>query len=556
MSFLTQPVVALFASIAIGYLIGRLRIGPVRIGGVCGTLFVALAIGQLGVTLDQDLKDTAFALFIFALGFAAGPQFFASVRTGWLYGIFSLIEVLTVLGLLAVAVLFWGFDPGTTAGLFAGSATESAVLGTAAEAMEGLGLPAETVATLQGNMATAYSITYLFGLVSIVVFTTQVAPLLLRINLKESAKALAKTMGAEDADEHYEEGLPSLVGRAFRAGPAARSTVGDFERTHRSFITVEKVMRGDQLLDASPEMLIEPDDVVLLIGRRSAMIAARAHLGAEVPVQEDATVAVMSRDVVLLNRAIFGLSIVQLRDLANAQAQRGVFISAIRRLNHKIPILPGTTLAEGDIITLYGSEHAIVEAAEKIGRLLPATEATDYVFLGLGIVAGLLIGGLGLHVGSFFLSLGTGGGALVAGLVFGWLHTHYPQRGAIPVPAAEFMKEFGLATFIAAVGLSTGPDAINLILQFGLILPVLGIVVSVVPGLVSLLVGTVFLKIEAPILLGAIAGQHCSTPAITALVQQSESSIPVTGYTVTYAISNVILPLMGPVVVGMAVALG
>ena len=83
MSFIAQPVVALFVSLALGHLIGKIRIGSVEIGGVCGTLFVALAIGQLGVTISPDLKNVAFALFIFALGFTAGPQFFNNIRGGW-----------------------------------------------------------------------------------------------------------------------------------------------------------------------------------------------------------------------------------------------------------------------------------------------------------------------------------------------------------------------------------------------------------------------------------------------------------------------------------------
>ena len=133
---------------------------------------------------------------------------------------------------------------------------------------------------------------------------------------------------------------------------------------------------------------------------------------------------------------------------------------------------------------------------------------------------------------------------------------HRPQYGAIPNDAAAFMKDFGLATFIAAVGLSVGPDAFALLRQYGLVLPVLSVLVSAVPAAASLFIGHRILKIEAPILLGAIAGQHCSTPTISALVSLAGNSTPVIGYTVTYAISNVLLPLMGPVVVGMVGLIG
>ncbi|MGO4714285.1 aspartate-alanine antiporter [Bradyrhizobium sp. 2TAF24] len=553
-SFLTQPVVALFVSVSLGHGLGLLRAGPIQLGGVCGTLFVALALGQLGVTIANDLKDTAFALFIFALGFTAGPQFFANIRSGWRYGIFSVIEVATVLLLLAAAVVVLRFDPGTTAGLFAGSATESAVLGTAAEALSRLALPPHEIVRMQANLATSYGVTYLFGLVGIVVFTTQIAPLLLGIDLKAAAHKLAHELGADDNDD-YEPGLPNIVGRAFRAGPVAGTTVGDFERSRHNAVTIERIKRGKDILDTTVGMMIAPDDILFLIGRRNSMIAVQDRLGDEVPVPAGTNVPITSRDIVLVRRDVFGLSIRELHRAAGIERNRGVFISAIRRLDRSVPVLPGTRLEQGDILTLYGTEAAIERAIKELGHPLPPTDKTDFIFLGAGIVVGIFLGGLSLKVGALDLTLGTGGGALIAGLAFGWLHMHAPRHGALPTAAAEFLKDFGLATFIAAVGLSAGPDAITLIAQYGIVLPILGLLVSVIPAAVSLLVGARLLRIEAPILLGAIAGQHCSTPTITALVSQSESTMPVVGYTVTYAISNVLLPLMGPVVVGLAASL-
>ncbi|MBR1221665.1 aspartate-alanine antiporter [Bradyrhizobium sp. U87765 SZCCT0131] len=553
-SFLTQPVVALFVCVCLGHGLGLLRVGPIQLGGVCGTLFVALALGQLGVTIGSDLKDTAFALFIFALGFTAGPQFFANIRSGWRYGIFSVIEVVTVLAMLAVAVVVLRFDPGTTAGLFAGSATESAVLGTAAEALSHLALPADEIARLQANLATAYGVTYLFGLVGIVVFTTQIAPLLLRVDLKDDARRLAHELGADDSDDS-EQALPTIVGRAFRAGPVAGMTIRDFENSRHNAVTVERIKRGKDILDVNVGMRIEPDDILFLIGRRSSVIAIQETLGDEVPVPVGTNVPIKSRNLVLVRRETFGLSIRELHRTAGYELSRGVFISEIRRLDRTVPVLPGTRLEQGDVLTLYGTDDAIDRAIKELGHPLPPTDKTDFIFLGAGIVAGIFLGALGLRIGALNLSLGTGGGALIAGLLFGWLHMHAPRHGALPTAAAEFMKDFGLATFIAAVGLSAGPEAIALIMRYGAVLPILGLLVSVVPAAVSLLVGTRLLRIEAPILLGAIAGQHCSTPTITALVAQSGSTMPVVGYTVTYAISNVLLPLMGPVVVGLATSL-
>lgn len=554
-SILTDPVVALFVCLAAGYALGLLRVGPIQLGGVCGTLFVALLIGQLGVTIGDDLKNTAFALFIFALGFTAGPHFFTNLRSGWRYGILSFVEVISVLLLLFIATYFLRFDAGTLAGLFAGSATESAVIGTASEAVGRLDLPSGEVERLQSNIATAYSVTYLFGLVAIVIFTTQIAPLLLRINLRDEASALAKTYGAdEDEEEDVAEGLPAMVGRAFRAGPVAGSTVQAFETRRKYSVTIERIKRGREIIETTPETVVESDDILFVLGRRNAVIGAQEHLGAEVPVPVNTNLPLLTRDIVLTRKEAYGARISELRKKTPTDLRRGVFIQRIRRLGRAVPALPGTILQHGDVLTLYGPERAVTRAATELGHVLPPTDKTDFIYLGLGIAAGLWLGSLNLRLGSLELTLGSGGGALVAGLVFGWLHIYLPRFGALPTAAANFIKEFGLAAFIAAIGLSAGPDAIKLIQQYGLILPVLGILVSALPALASLIIGKALLKIEAPILLGAIAGQHCSTPTISALVSNAGNSIPVIGYTVTYAISNVLLPLMGPVVVSMAVA--
>ncbi|MGN5478350.1 hypothetical protein ACTMU2_19150 [Cupriavidus basilensis] len=118
------------------------------------------------------------------------------------------------------------------------------------------------------------------------------------------------------------------------------------------------------------------------------------------------------------------------------------------------------------------------------------------------------------------------------------------------------LKDLGLAVFVACVGLSAGPDAMTLIREHGAALPLLGLAVSLTPACLSLWVGHKILKIEGLLLVGAIAGQHVSTPAISAILAASESSVPLLGYTVTYAIANVMLPVLGPIIVALAYRVG
>lgn len=553
MSMFMDPVIALFLSVSLGYLIGRIRIGAIEIGGICGTLFVALVLGQFGVKLSADLKSTAFALFIFSLGFTAGPQFFANIRGGWRFGIFSLIEVFVALGLTLICALIFHFDVGTVAGIFAGSATESAVVGTASEAMSHLDLPDDQVRMLQANIATAYSLTYLFGLVGIVVFTTQIAPMLLGVDLKEEAQKLATSLGSPDGGDGS---FPTFVERAFKVGDKAGLNVDAFEREQGWDVTISGVQRNGELLNVAMDTVLQANDVVFVRGRRNAVIRAASALGEEVSLPPGMGFKVTTRDVILSRSDAFGSSLRALGEIAPPELRRGVFVTRIRRMGHDIPSLPHTILYRGDVLSLYGPDDVVTLAVKELGDELPPQDKTDFIVLGAGIVFGLLIGRLSLKVGGVDLTLGLGGGALVSGLICGWLNMRKPSFGALPDAASNFAKDFGLAVFIAAIGLQAGPDALAQLRTYGLVLPLLGVLVSVGPAMASLFVGHKLLKLPAPILLGAIAGQHCSTPTVTALVAKAGNSTPVIGYTVTYAISNVVLPLMGPIIIAISYSLG
>jgi putative transport protein len=346
------------------------------------------------------------------------------------------------------------------------------------------------------------------------------------------------------------------VGRAFVAGPAAGIQVAQFEARYGNNITIERVLREQRQIDADGQLVLQAGDVVFIAGRRESMVDASASLGEEVSGEGFTKLLAQRVDVMLTRRDADGLTLAQMRERASAEAGRGIYVSAITRLDTTVPALPGTVVRRGDVLTLLGAPSDVKRGAQRLGYVIQQTTKTDFVYLGLGVLVGMLIGRFGLKVGGVSLVLGTGGGCLLSGLLFGWARSHFPVVGSLPSAAAQVLKDFGLATFIAAVGLSAGPDAIKLVREYGLALPLAGILMVLIPGLLSLWIGRMFLKLEAPMLLGAIAGQQCSTPAISALVGVTGNSTPVIGYTITYALSNILLPLMGPVVVGLAAKFG
>ncbi len=555
--FNSVPIAVLFVTVGLGYLIGKLKVGPIQLGGVCGTLIVALLIGQTGCQMRGDLKEVAFALFIFAMGYSGGPQFFANLnRSSLRYVVLPLIEAALVLGIVLAAVPLFGLDAGTAAGLAAGAATESAVVGTAAEALKHLGLPDAEVQRMEANIATAYTLTYLVGLISIVFFTSQVAPALLRINLREASKALEAKLGASpgDNDEASLPTLPRLVGRAHVVKDVDGWRVGDVEAQLGGRTVISRVLRDGEAVDAMPEYVLATGDVVVVLGPRRFALRAGSVIGPEIQLPEAHAddLQLSERQVVVSRKSVNGHTVGELAQRPNARRARGVFLQSISRSGHVLPITPATVVQYGDLVTLVGAEPELSEAVAALGSELRRSGVTDLVFLAFGILAGLMLGSLGARLWGIPVSLGSGGGALVSGLVCGWINAKRPSIGHMPAHAVQLLKDLGLAIFVACVGLSAGPDALSLIREHGAVLPLIGLLVSLGPACLSLWVGHKLLKIEGPLLVGAIAGQHVSTPAISAILTASGSSVPLLGYTVTYAIANVLLPVLGPIIVSLA----
>lgn len=549
-----HPELVLFVSLALGYLVGKLRVGPLTLGGICGTLIVSLLLGAwTKAHVSDDVKTVFFALFIFALGYMAGPQFFRNLNKKSLrFFVLCGIELVCVIGIALGLASWFDLDVGTASGILAGAATESAVVGTATESIGKLSdLTQAQITEYQGNVATAYTVCYLFGLITIVLYTSQIMPMMMRINLRDAARDLwerTRSKGSLEADER--PALPGMVGRTYLVTTADGRTVGELQSSLGDRVTVESVKRGSKVLDVSPGLELTLSDLVLLVGRRANVIDAGRVIGPETPGVPGLDSPLASREVSVTDKALDGKSIDELQKAYPEFYKDGVYVTDITRGDQDMPANGDTVLHRGDVVTLVGARSGLNKLVARIGSVVK-NDATDFIYLGLGIAAGSLLGQVVVKFGDIPMSLGTGGGCLISGLLFGWFRSRSQTFGAFPPQAASTIKDMGLAVFIACTGLVSGPQAWPLIKEYGALLPFAGIAMVLIPATISLVVGRKLLKIEKPLLIGAIAGQQCSTPAITAVTQVAQSSVPMLGYTITYALSNFLLPLTGPVLVGI-----
>lgn len=548
----SSPEIALFLAIAIGYWLGKLRFGSLQIGGVAGSLLAAVLISQIGIHIDSGLKTVLFALFIYAVGFQSGPQFFKSLGRQSLREVLMAF-VLAISGLatvLAVAKIFH-LDKGLAAGIAAGGLTQSAIIGTASSALEKLGLPLAQTQLLQGHVAVGYAVTYIFGSLVPIIICVNILPWLTKKTIREDAlnAEAAQMQGIPVYGEGEQPALPEFVSRVYRATKAGQS-VQQIESAH---VTVEQIRRQNNILGISPEFTIEPDDLVLLFGHRADVIATGTSLGEEIQHPHDMDVVIVRHDVVLSNKTFTGKSVSECGHLLSASTRHGVYFLDLKRAGKTLPMTLDLHVLAGDIVTLYGNRQDVDRVAKQLGAILSTSIKTDLVFHGFGLVVGLLIGLIVVRFGSIPLTLGSGGGALLSGLFFGWYQNRHSRTGNLPMAASTLLVDLGLSGFVAVTGLQTGQQAVTTIMQQGITLFMLGIVVSVLPLVITMLFGRYVLHYDnTAVFAGALAGSRSANPALGEILNKAGNAVPTTSFAITYAIANVLLTLLGPLVVAFS----
>jgi putative transport protein len=548
------PEIAIFLTLAIGFWVGQMRWGKFSLGVVTSTLLAGVLIGQLGITISPHVKSVFFLMFLFAVGYGVGPQFFRGLKSDGLPQVLfaAMLCVLCLLSTFFVAKAM-GYHTGLAAGLLSGASTISAVLGVATDTINQLGVSAEQKKEWIEAMPVAYAVTYLFGTAGSAWILGTLGPKLLRVDLPAECKKLEASLGAGEVEPGVISAYQRFVARAYRLidGPLIGKTVEEFERQHADKrLVILRVQHGTQVREAEPSTVLAKDMIVVLVGRREFALKAAESLGVEVDAPELLDITAEVLDVVVTEKAIAGKTLRELVE-GNERDLRGVYLRKLLRAGREMPFAPGTRLDRGDVLQIVGPKVAVERAARRIGYADRVTERTDMLIMGLGIVVGALVGALTISIGGVPLSLSTSGGALIAGLVCGWLRSVNATFGRIPGPALWVFNNVGLNTFIAVVGITAGPGFVAGLQANGLSLFLSGIVVTTVPFIVMLYVGKYLFKMHPGILLGACAGARTTTAALGAIEETAKSKVPALGYTVTYAVGNTLLIIWGVVIVLM-----
>jgi putative transport protein len=425
-------------------------------------------------------------------------------------------------------------------------------MGLSTDAINRLGLAADQTKNLLNSMPVAYAVTYIFGTVGSALVIALLGPALLRLDLVAACKDYeeknggSKELGGPGSAWHRWEV------RAFRVKPGGKvkglRAIEAEALVPDARIFVLRVRRDGKIEDATADTVLQEGDVVAVAGAREVLLRVVGQGGTEVEDPELLSVPIEGVDVYVTNKAVDGKT---LTEIAQIPAARGVFLRKITRgaTATTIPILPNTQINRGDLLTLVGRTQDTTAAAKLLGVADRPTDVADVAFIGGAITLGAFVGALVLKIHGVPLTLSTAGGALIAGLVFGWLRSVRPLFGRIPSPTVWFMNSVGLNIFIAVVGISAGPGFVNGLKTQGISLFLWGALATTVPLILGMFVGKYIFRFHDALLLGIVSGARTTTASLGLVCDRSHSQVPALGYTVTYAVGNTLLTIWGMVLI-------
>lgn len=548
---------AIFLTIAAGFWIGKIKVGQFSLGIVTSVLLVGVLVGQLNITIEEPVKSVFFLLFLFAIGYKVGPQFFRGLKKDGLPQVgFAVLMCVGCLVITWILALIMGYNAGEAAGLLAGAQTISAVIGVADDTINGLNISTEQKNNMINIIPVAYAVTYIYGTAGSAWVLSSLGPKMLGglEKVKAACKELEAKMGTSEADEPgFEHARRPVVFRAYTIENDWFGNGKTVEQLESYFISqgkrlfVERMRHNHTIInEILPGQLLQKGDEVVLSGRREFAIGEEDWIGEEVidPQLLDFPVEVLP---VMIHKKPYANR--KLEFIHKQPFMHGVSVRRIKRAGIDIPVFAQTMVDSGDTLELVGLKKEVETAAKQLGYIDRPTNATDMVFVGIGILIGGVIGALAIHIGGVPISLSTSGGALIAGLVFGWLRSKHPTFGQIPESSLWVLNNVGLNMFIAVVGISAGPSFIQGLKEVGPMLFIIGILATSLPLLLGLILARYVFHFHPALALGCTAGARTTTAALGAIQEAVGSETPSLGYTVTYAVGNTLLIIWGVVIV-------
>ncbi|MCS7012596.1 MAG: hypothetical protein NZM05_03040 [Chloroherpetonaceae bacterium] len=523
----------LFLVAGIGYLIGKVRIGGFSLG-IAAVLFVGLAFGALGPTVELPEFCHLFGLvlFVYTIGLASGPTFLSSLRREGLRENLFAVSVLLSVGALVTALHFlFGFSAGTSAGIFAGSMTNTPALANVIQYLrERIHALPDTAVQIFSEPVIAYSLCYPMGVLG-VIGAIYILQRLWRINYAEEAKAFAPQLGGADH-------LITLTVKVTNPD-ACVETLGHLRHRYGWTVRFVRWLHQGHLTLAHDGAQLAVGDFVNFIAAPDEAQRIAAFLGevARRPLEDDRS-NLDFRRVFVSNPEVVGkkLSELHLREKFEARVAR------VRRGDHDFIPDSDTTLWLGDRVRVVAPKDRMEEVSKFFGDSYKALSEVDVISLGVGISIGLLLGliPIPLPSGATF-KLGIAGGPLVAGLILGAKGRTGTIIWNIPYSANLTLRQIGLVMFLAGVGTRAGYEFVaQITAPHSIWIFLSGLLVTTSAAFSALFIGYKLLRIPMGRLIGIVSGIHTQPAALAFANEQTHNDLPNLGYTTVFPLVTIV----------------
>ena len=444
--FRTQPIVTLFLVLGLGHIVGRLRLAGVTLGALGGVLIISLVLGRYGFRITEAAQSIGFALFMFGLGYQAGPQFVQVLKTqGLRYLALSIVVAGIGYFVTMLASRLLDLPTGGAAGLFAGALTATPALAAAQEAVRsGIaaipeGMAREEVIT---NIGTSYAITYIVGTLGMIA-AVRILPRIVGIDLAQEARKMDAASKRDDPVLLQARGY-RVASPEFCAAPLSELAIKYWDG-----LAVVRLRRNGQWIDTQPSDRLQPGDEIYAYGDANFFLRGVDRVGPEIPVIPEVEFSASSTYVVIAQRDAVGRKLEEL-ELAR---KHGLAVIEVRRNCLVLPLTRELTLERGDVLSVVGPRARMDGLTELLGPVEANVVETDMSTFTFGVALGAAIGLLTIDIAGAPLGLGVSGGLLLVGIATGWWNSYRPTVARFPEPARWVLMEFGLLIFICGVGL-------------------------------------------------------------------------------------------------------
>ncbi len=508
---------ALFVIVALGFMLGRMKIKGLSLD-VSAVIFIALAFGHYGVVIPKELGTFGLVLFIFTIGIQAGPGFFQSFKSkGKALIIIAVLTIATAALTAIVCKYAFDIDTAKIVGLMAGALTSTP------------GLAAAIDSTGSADASIAYGFAYPFGVIGVILFV-KLLPKMLKIDMQREAKRIEKEQ--KDAFPEVKRAIfcvsqPWVYGKSL-IELKVRAVTG---------AVITRVRSGEDIQIPKADTVLLEGDYVQAVGTDEALNALSAMVGA----REEGELPLLSGQVVesllVTRKDVINKRLVEL----DLQQSYGCTVSRIRRSGIVISPSPELTLKYGDKVVVVGDKTGVDALARYFGNDQKKLSDTDFFPIAMGIVLGVLFGQISISLPGFEFSPGLTGGVLIMALILSAKGKTGPIIWTMSGPANQLLRQLGLLLFLAEVGTSAGVGLVATFQQSGILLFIVGAIITILPMIVATVVGRWIFKINMLDMLGTLTGSMTSTPGLAAADSMADSNVPSIAYATVYPIAMVVL---------------